>query len=213
MRLSCLLGLGLTVLFYVSCRERDAIESEKAPDNTSSLIIEPPAAPAPITKPEKSEADPPISQEKLEPPIIMQAQASDRVESLSFAHVNGMCVQVNADGQTGLQACDTKASGQKFLFARSLDGRVQLKDTTSQLCLAVGPPGVFFPAVLRGEVCESKSSQFFSVVDYGTTYSLKFDGNNTCMDAERSRADPGTRIILYRCSAVLNQKIQVKKKP
>ncbi|WP_414699052.1 RICIN domain-containing protein [Oligoflexus sp.] len=109
-----------------------------------------------------------------------------------------------------MQPCDPNAVGQKFLFARSLDGRVQLKDTSSQRCLQVGPIG-FFVTVLRAEVCESKSSQFFSVVDYGATYSLKFDGNNTCIDAELSRATPGTRLILWRCSAVLNQKIQVMK--
>lgn len=209
MRQSFLLSLGLTLLCFASCRERAPIEKEAESDDPApgSAIAESSNSENPSSMPvERMET----SETSIETPVAMQPQVSDRVERLSFAHGNGLCVQVNPDGQTSLQPCAPSASGQKFLFSRSLDGRVQLKDTSSQLCLSVGPIG-FFVTVLRAEVCESKSTQFFSVVDYGSTYSLKFDANNTCIDAERSRAEPGTRLILYRCTAVLNQKILLVK--
>jgi len=215
MRLSYLFGLGLTLVCFASCRQRNPIEPETTPEDNPAIVSESAESQAnqeaKVSEQETENWSEVSIDTVQEVPIAMQPpSATQRIESLSFAHSAGMCVQINADGQANLQACDDKATGQKFLFARSLDGRIQLKDTSSQRCLAVGPIG-FFTTVLRGEVCESKSSQFFSVVDYGATYSLKFDTNNTCIDAEQSRAEAGTRLILYRCSAVLNQKIQLTK--
>ena len=225
MRSNLMLSLAMAAAFAVSCRERDAIGPENAADENSSLIIETektqpteeakgdpaPKAELPAQKPEETPANPDKGAAK-DPPIVIENQPTPRIESLVFAHSNGMCLQVNPNGRTNLQPCDAKAAGQKFLFSRSLDGRVQLKDTASELCLAVGPSSVFSSTLLLGEVCESKSRQFFSVVDYGTNYSLKFDEDNTCVDAESKGVIAGTRFVLYKCSAVLNQKIQVVKK-
>jgi hypothetical protein len=209
MRRSNLFSLGLTLLCLANCRERAPVQEEAETENSGQE-----AEVAATGNPGEINSLPIDIMETMNPPdeapIAMQPQVAQRVESLSFAHSEGLCVQVNPDGQTSLQKCDPNAAGQKFLFARSLDGRVQLKDTSSQRCLSVGPIG-FFVTVLRANVCESKSTQFFSVVDYGMTYSLKFDANNTCIDAEKSQAEPGTRLILFRCSAVLNQKIQLAK--
>ncbi len=211
MRPSYVFSLGLTLLCFANCRARDPVQQEEPTSENPA----PETEIEPGSKTEEANAIPVGTIETSEisidePPIAMQPEVNQRVESLAFAHGTGLCVQVHPDGLTTLEACDPKANGQRFLFARSLDGRLQLKDTSSQLCLAVGPSG-FFVTTLRGEVCESKSRQFFSVVDYGATYSLKFDYNNTCIDAEQGRAVPGTRLILYRCSAVLNQKIQLGK--
>jgi hypothetical protein len=209
MRRSNPFSLALILICLAACRERNPIEEENtdknpAPDTEISATVAPTA-----TSPDPNEMMPAIG-DPVAMPIAMQPDLAQRVESLSFAHSNGLCVQVSPNGQTSLQNCDPNAPGQKFLFARSLDGRVQLKDTSSQRCLSVGPIG-FFTTILRADICESKSTQFFSVVDYGSTYSLKFDANNTCIDAEQSKAEPGTRLILFRCSAVLNQKIQLMK--
>lgn len=209
MRRSNPISLALILVCLAACRERPPIEEENTDPNPAP-DSEVAATSAPIgTNPDSSEAMPAIG-EPVPVPITMQSDLSQRVEALTFAHSNGLCIQVSSNGQTSLQTCDPNAPGQKFLFARSLDGRVQLKNTSSQRCLSVGPIG-FFTTVLRADICESKSTQFFSVVDYGSTYSLKFDANNTCIDAEQSRSEPGTRLILFRCSAVLNQKIQLMK--
>jgi hypothetical protein len=209
MRRSNPFSLALILVCLAACRERAPVEEENS-DKNPAPDTEISANSAPTeTNPDPNETMPAIG-EPVSVPITMQPELSQRLESLSFAHSNGLCLQVSPSGQTSLQNCDPNAPGQKFLFARSLDGRVQLKDTSSQRCLSVGPIG-FFTTVLRADICESKSTQFFSVVDYGSTYSLKFDANNTCIDAELSKSEPGTRLILFRCSAVLNQKIQLMK--
>jgi hypothetical protein len=140
MRRSFLFSLGLSMLCFASCRERTPIEKEPESEDPA-----PDSAAADSSNSDASSGIPAEMMETTEPstetPIAMQPQVSERVESLSFAHGNGLCVQVNPDGQTSLQACAPSANGQKFLFARSLDGRVQLKDTSSQLCLSVGPIG------------------------------------------------------------------------
>jgi len=209
MRCSNPISLALILISLSACRERAPIEEENTEKNSApeTEISATQAAAAADSDP--SEMMPAIS-EPVSMPISMQPDLTQRVESLSFAHSNGLCLQVSPNGQTSLQTCDPNVPGQKFLFARSLDGRMQLKDTSSQRCLSVGPIG-FFVTVLRAEICESRSTQFFSVVDYGSTYSLKFDANNTCIDAEQSKAEPGARLILSRCSAELNQKIQLMK--
>lgn len=220
----------LLLCLMIACRQRQDIQVDTAKDDESAPILSDlpvtdiPSDPNVATMPpmEKSEdatlenkpVTPPETPTvtKSEPQVVMQAPGVvPRIEALAFAHGTNLCLQLAPGGGTSLQTCSDQAKGQKFLFSRSLDGRVQLKDTSSQLCLAVGNIG-FFTTLLQGEVCESKATQFFSIVDYGTSYSLKYDGNNSCMDAEDKGVTLGTRILLYSCSAALNQKIQIVKK-
>lgn len=153
---------------------------------------------------------PPLTNEPPVVPAQNQGQTA-RIEALSFQHAQTLCLTAHADGKTSQETCDAKGVGQKFLFTRAQDGRVQLKEQSTQLCLVVGSGSLFGNTELKAETCEAKATQFFSIIDYATSYSLRYDGSNSCFDVEQARQTIGTRILLYRCTGDPNQKILIKK--
>ena len=135
-----------------------------------------------------------------------ESQRKDRIESLRFSHETSLCLRAPSNATVTLQPCDPQSADQKFLFARSLDGRFQLQVMGTQMCLGLRAGNLFFPTLLVTEACESKASQFFNAVVQDSMYSLRFDANSTCLDAENNSRLAGTRVILFRCTAAPNQR-------
>lgn len=214
MRHKLWLDLILVGALTTHCQPRDPIEDKQEQEPQTSTNENMEAVTAPDTDSNQT-SDTAIAKEREEvvvpttvpvvtgtPPVV-----TSRMESLSFTHDSSLCAQVQADRSVNLQMCNAGGKGQTFLFSRGLDGRYQLRETNSQLCLGISVG--FIRSLLIAEPCESKSSQFFSVIDYQTSYSLRQDLSNSCLDAEDFGTAPGTRIIVYRCTSGSNQKIKV----
>lgn len=205
------LDLILVGALTTHCQAREPVEKDREPEESTSETVEVSAAPASdskqtsdtavVTEQETESVTSTIPVPASKPPAV-----TSRIEALTFTHDSSLCAEVQVDRSVNLQTCRDSAKGQNFLFTRGLDGRFQLRDMDSQLCLGVSVG--FFRSLLVAEPCESKAPQFFSLIDYDSSYSLRMDASNSCLDAEDFGTTPGTRIIIYSCTSGTNQKIK-----
>lgn len=125
---------------------------------------------------------------------------------IKFAHADNLCLEAGSDGRTSLQTCSPASDGGKFLAAAALDGRIQFQNIKSKLCLTSGGDR-FTGFVLQMETCSSKSSQFFTRIEFDKVFALRQDNENRCIYAENGAKTPGSRVVMFPCANDMAQRL------